>query len=186
MKGLELAVPYEGASLKLVPPTLRHAPDSLRWVSDPDVCRFMGLDFSNVSLEGERKRLQEIIDTPDGVYWVIELDARPVGNASLHSIAEWTKRYSAKAGAYTIMIGDRAAQGRGAGTAVTHAVFDWAFTHDFEVVVARVAPQNAPSLGIMKKLGMQFTGSEPNTEGGSAEHKEWQVWELKRAEWLAL
>lgn len=183
MKGPELEVRYEGAELKLVPPGMEHAPDSLRWVSDPDVCRFMGMDFTNVSLAGERKRLREIIETADGIYWVIQLDGKAVGNASVNSLAKWSSRYHAKAGAYTIMIGDRKAQGRGIGTAVTRVVFDWVFGQMFEAVVARVAPQNVPSLGIMKKMGMKFAGTEPNNEDGSAEYKDWQIWEVRRSDW---
>jgi RimJ/RimL family protein N-acetyltransferase len=184
MTGRPLTAPFEGASLALVAPLLRHAGDSLRWVSDPDVCRLMGMDFSNVSLEGEQARIRQLTQTDDGIYWFIRLDGQLVGNASLHSFAKDRERYGVKAGTYTIMIGDRPSQGRGVGTAVTRAVFDWAFGEGgFELVVARVAEQNAPSLGIMRKLGLSFAGTTPNRQGTPADVQEWQLWEIRKEDW---
>jgi RimJ/RimL family protein N-acetyltransferase len=143
----------------------------------------MGLDISHASLEGERKRIHEILDSEDGYYWFFRLDGKMVGNASLHSLGEDRNKYGVKAATYTIMVGDRFAMGKGIGTAVTRAVFDWAFGEGFELIVARVAEPNAPSRALMQKLGMRHTGIVPNETGQPADLKEWLVYELNRGEW---
>lgn len=186
MKGPALTTKYAGAKLKLVPPELEHAAESLRWVTDPLVCRFMGMDFSDASLAREQSRLREIIESDDGYYWEISLDGRLVGNASLHSLAEYRNKYGKRAASYTIMIGDRAAMGRGIGTAATRAIFDWGFGKGgLELIVSRVAGQNTPSMSLMKKLGMRLTGTEPNTGAGRDAFTEWQVFEVARGAWAA-
>jgi RimJ/RimL family protein N-acetyltransferase len=187
MKGPSLKLEYESAELKLVPPEPIYAADSLHWVSDPLVCRFMGMDFSDASLEREQERIREISESEDGYYWEMSLDGQMVGNASLHALAECHENYQQKAASYTIMIGDRAAMGRGIGTAVTRAVFDWGFGKGgLELIVSRVAEQNTPSMALMKKLGMWPAGTEPNTGAGREEFADWQVFEITHSAWAVV
>ncbi len=83
----ELEIPeYSLYKLELVTPDIKYAKESLKWVSDKDVGKYMGTDFSNVSLMGEEQRLKEIINNLDAFNWIIEVNENAAGNINLNEI----------------------------------------------------------------------------------------------------
>lgn len=150
-----------GHVLKLVTPDVRFAAESLAWVSDREVGKYMGADFSNVSLEGEKKRLREIVEDKDAYHWIIEVDGKAVGNININCIAETAKEFNVKSGKLNYLIGDTTLWGKGIMTAVAKAVLDWAFSNGkFEIIKSRVLIQNKASHTVLKKLGFKEYGKE--------------------------
>jgi hypothetical protein len=62
---------YPRGQLRLVKPSLDHAPLSLQWLSDPEVGQYMGADFSSVSIKTEEQRIRDILAGDDTYGWMI-------------------------------------------------------------------------------------------------------------------
>lgn len=167
-----------GDGLRLVEPRTKHAAESLTWVSAPDVVAYMGADFSNPTLEGERKRIEEVLQNKDEYSWMIELRGNIIGNSAINNIKASTEKFGVKAGNLVILIGDTHAWGKGIGTSVCRAILDWAFNEaEFEAMGARALQENAACIRTLQKLGFQEIGSEPfeGTVSGGA-----SVWRIFR------
>jgi RimJ/RimL family protein N-acetyltransferase len=161
--------------IKLIEPGLEHATDSLQWVSVDNVVRHMGADFSNPSLAGERKRIQEIIESPDRYSWMINCEGKLIGNVGINDIAEETEKAGMKTGSMAILIGDPEFWKKGIATRVCTAVLEWAKTKGkFEAMAARALEENAGSRRTLEKLGFIETGTEPYD--GPADGRPISVW----------
>lgn len=173
-----------GSSLQLVAPELKHAPDSLRWVTDAEAVRLMGADLSDISLAGEEERLHKIIEDQDAYHWIIVVDGRAVGNINLHDIAETSQRFNAKAGTLAILLGDKDVWGKGIGTKALQAVVAWAFEKaDFSLITARAVTQNHGSTRLLQKVGFAFTGTEAYDGPDFGEATLWHDYVLTLAAW---
>lgn len=156
--------PYEELAVdgvNLVSPDMEHAEASLSWVKEIDVVQFMGADFPSPTVEGERKRIREILDSHDEYSWMIELDGKVIGNVCINSIQESTKKCGRKAGNLTILIGYKDFWGKGIATKVCGAVIDWAKKAGFQKMLARALEENAGSKRTLLKLGFKEIGTEP-------------------------
>src|SRR5258706_7985022 len=110
----ELSVPeYTPHKLQLVTPEIKYAPNSLDWVSDKEVGQYTGADFSNVSLEGEKDRLREIIENTDSYNWIIVCDGKAIGNVNISNIKETSREFGKKAGSLNYIIGVKELWGKG-------------------------------------------------------------------------
>lgn len=148
--------------LKLVQPRMEHAQASLLWVSTLDVVQYMGADFPSPSLEGEHKRLEEIIASTDEYSWMMECDGKIIGNVCINSIEETSKKLGKKAGNLTILIGDKDYWRKGLGLKACSAVIDWALKEGtFDALGARALQENAASIKMLEKLGFEEIGTEP-------------------------
>ena len=154
---------YSAGKLRLIEPDLKYADVSLQWVSDQEVIQYMGIDFANPSLEGEQKRLREILENKDGYDWMIELDGKVIGNVRIHSIDWVSKKFGVKAAYPAILIGDKNYWRKGIAYQVMKTVLDWAF-HEagFKMIAARVLQENIPSIKNLQKLGFEEDGTEPH------------------------
>jgi RimJ/RimL family protein N-acetyltransferase len=153
---------YKDAELQLIQPDLKYAEASLQWISNPEIVQYLGADFSNPSLEGEQKRIQEILENKDEYHWMIELNGKVIGNVNINSIAKISKKFGVKAGYPAILIGDKNYWRKGIGYHVMKTVLDWAFQEaGFEVIAARVLQENIASIRNLKKLGFEEDGTEP-------------------------
>src|SRR5580704_9607654 len=95
----KLEIPeYTLHELKLITPDMKYAQVSLDWISDKAVGKYMGADFSDVSLAGEKERLKEIIKNTDAYHWIIECDGLGIGNFNISEIADMSKEFGVKAG----------------------------------------------------------------------------------------
>lgn len=172
----ELDVPeYSLHKLKLVTPDIKYAKESLDWVSDKKVGKYMGTDFSDVSLDGEEQRLKEIINNPDAYHWMIEVDGKAVGNINLNEVEKTTKEFGVKAGKLNYLLGNSALWGKGITTVIVTKILDWAFSKaDFEIIKSRVVPQNKPSQSVLVKSGFVEYGKE-DYNGPDLDEPTWYI-----------
>jgi len=157
----------------------------LRWVTDPDVLRYLGLTQPASTIDAERAWISRMLT--DGTHhriFVIEIeDARPIGTCGLREIDRETG--SATLG---IMIGEKRLWDRGYGTAATKALLAHAFT---ELGLTRVElschRDNGRGLRCYEKAGFvpAGSGSAPRPYGGTKaqmviDRQRWE--ELSRGE----
>lgn len=147
--------------IRLITPSLDHAPASLSWVQTLDVIQYMGADFPSPTLEGEEKRIRDIIANMDEYSWMIESGGSVIGNVFIGSIAEMTANHGSKAGMLTILIGDKDFWGKGIATSACSVVLDWAKRTGFTVITARALQENTGSIKTLEKLRFTETGTEP-------------------------
>lgn len=160
--------------LCLVEPRLRHASASLSWVKNPDVVGFMGVDFDNPTLEGEEKRIKDILKNADEYSWMIELSGAVIGNVCINAINATTKKFGVKSGNLTVLIGDQNQWKKGIGVKVCSAILAWAFGQGgFEAMAARALQENVASIRTLQKLGFQETGKEPYEGLVQGKKSEW-------------
>lgn len=168
--------------LRLVVEDLQYAQPSLEWLTNPLATRLVGGDFSHVSLIGEEARIREILMDQDAYHWIIEVDNRAVGNIHIKEIAELSAEFGRRSASLTYMIGDPNLWGRGIATASTAAVLDWAFgVGEFQMVIARILPQNSRSLAVIRKLGFSLLREEPYDGPDIGEPSQWQCFALQRS-----
>lgn len=158
---LEVSHPNTKLNIRLIEPHTYHAPESLKWLSQPEIGQHMGADFSDVSLATETKRLQDMIDSTDEYNWMIELNENVIGNVCINSIAERTKADNCRSGSMAILIGDRDSWGKQIARYVNRAVLDWAFMNGgFAMLHARIMLENIGSMKSFTALGFEETGTE--------------------------
>ncbi len=151
-----------GKELRLVTPDLHHAAQSLSWVESLDVVQYMGADFPSPTLEGEKRRIEEIMSNKDEYSWMVEYDGKVIGNVCINSIAEATQQFGVKAGNLTVLIGDKNYWGKGIGVKVCTAILAWAFEEaSFMRMTARALQENIASIKTLQKLGFEEVGTEP-------------------------
>ena len=159
----EIEIPeYTLHKLTLITPDTVYAKESLAWVNDKEVGQYVGADFSDVSLESEIERLQEIIDNTDGYNWLINCDGKVIGNINLSDIQETSKEFGQKAASLNYIIGEKHLWGKGIISAAVQTILHWAFEENgFIVIKSRVVPQNKGSIAVLKKAGFAACGKEP-------------------------
>jgi RimJ/RimL family protein N-acetyltransferase len=129
---------------------------------DPEVWRWIGGAYADVSLEGEGARIRDILADDDAYHWIIELNGEPLGNINLHEIEDQTHQFGARAACLTYLIGVRSAWGNGIATAVVREVVRWAFYEGgFKTILARVLKQNPASIRVLTNSGFLPAGTEP-------------------------
>lgn len=172
----EINIPeYKDHSLRLIVPTIAYAKESLDWVSDKEVGQYVGADFSHVSLDGEKERLEEIINNTDGYNWLIEFDGKVIGNVNISSLEETTKEFGVKAGSLNFIIGDKKLWGKGITTLAVKHILAWAFERNsFKIIKSRVIPQNKGSIAVLLKSGFLEYGKE-NYDGPDIGEPTWYV-----------
>ncbi len=149
-------------NLHLITPKMEHANDSLLWVKAHDVIQYMGTDFPSPSLKEEKQRIKKILTSTDAYSWMIDLDHKIIGNISVHSIAETSKKLDCKAGNMTILIGSKKYWGKGLGTEICSSVLTWAFeVGGFKAIIARALQENIASIKTLQKLKFQEEQPEP-------------------------
>jgi RimJ/RimL family protein N-acetyltransferase len=147
--------------LRLITPDIKYAKDSLEWVRDKDVVQYMGSDFSNVSLEGEEKRLRDIVNDNNAYHWIVECDGKAIGNININEINQISEEFGIRSGTLNYLIGNKVLWGQGIATAIARQVLDWAFSKgQFEIIKSRVLVQNKASQAVLKKLGFSEYGRE--------------------------
>jgi RimJ/RimL family protein N-acetyltransferase len=177
-----LEADYSRGKLRLVKPALEYAGLSLVWVSDEEVGRYMGADFSDVSTQTEEKRIRDILGGDDTYGWMIELDGRVIGAIEVNSIRERSEEYGLKAGNFAALIGEKDQWGKGIGSAAERAVMDWGFAEGgFGLFVGRALVINERSWRGLERLGFEFSGLKPDILDGKP--VEWRVYTMKKGNW---
>jgi RimJ/RimL family protein N-acetyltransferase len=178
-----IAIPsYQPARLRLIEPKMSHAALSLKWLRDDEASRYMGADFSAVSLATEHQRIKDILSGTDNINWMITVDRKIIGAVEINKIAESSKKFGAPAGSLSILIGDRSQWGRGIGSAVLAAVIEWGFIERrFQCFLARALTVNTRSWHSLESLG--FTYIDTTTEHEDGQVFEWRNYRLTKDDW---
>ena len=142
------------ARVRLRAITEANLPDYVRWLNDPEVTEFTALESGNATLEGEREWFAQISD-PDSRNrnLAIEVDGRHVGNCALMPDG------AGRTAGFGIIIGEKAAWGKGYGTAALREVLRMGFE---EMGLHRIHLEafggNARGLRCYEKCGFRREG----------------------------
>ena len=98
--------------LRLIKPDPKYAPVTMQWISKDEVTKYLGADFSKMTVEDEVKHLENMVDDDDRYSWMIELDGEIVGNIEINEIKDLSQKYGVKTGAFCTLIGDLVIGGR--------------------------------------------------------------------------
>jgi ribosomal-protein-alanine N-acetyltransferase len=182
----ELSVPeYSLHKLRLITPDIVFAKQSLDWVSDNEVGQYVGADFSEVSLEGERDRLKEILEDTDGYNWLIECDGKVIGNINISDIKDTSEEFAVKAGSLNYIIGEKSMWGKGITSALVKVILQWAFVkNNYAIIKSRVVPQNKGSIAVLTKAGFKEYGQEDYDGPDLGEQTWYNIYKLTKEEWL--
>jgi [ribosomal protein S5]-alanine N-acetyltransferase len=135
-----------GRSVTLRPVEERDWPLIHRWQNDPEVWWLMDYEgpFSMADVEASERRARD-----EGVPFMIEVDARPIGRIGLNQF-----RRRDRIAALYILIGERDVWGRGYGTDAIIALLAWAFDrHDLHQVELWSLADNERALRAYEKCG---------------------------------
>ena len=150
------AVVLETKRLRLVPFSLRHLTERyVAWLNDPEVVRYSEQRFRQHTLGSCREYWMSFEGTPHA-FWAIEaLDSSQghVGNITAHVDAH---NQTADVG---ILVGERAAWGRGLGGEAWSAVVEHLLAQPgVRKVTAGTLSCNAAMLAVMRRSGMVDDG----------------------------
>ena len=143
--------------------------------ANPEIGTLMGDDFSNLSLKGEQKRIEDIIKSIDEYSWYIKEHDSIIGNISINFIAEKTELHGVRTGSIAIIIWDKKFWNKKIARNVNKAILDWAFDEGgFEMMVCRIFPHNLPSIKSFLALGFEEDGHE------TADGKFWNKYKITK------
>lgn len=74
--------------LRLVKPNPKYVPTTIQWISKDEVTKYLGADFSKMTVQDEAKHLAGMVDDSNCYSWMIELDGEIVGNIEINEIKE--------------------------------------------------------------------------------------------------
>jgi len=135
----------------------------------PQMLQLMGMlvpDDFKTTVTDEYKTLFDIVRDKTEIAWVIDYDGQVVGIIEVH-----TKPFEGlRAPNISIMIGDASSRSKGVGTVAMELAIENVKRLGDAVLYARVLTRNAPSIGMLKKLGFIDDG-EPYTD---ADKLHWQ------------
>ena len=179
MIGHELETDLSG--LKLIAPDVdRDAGNGVEWLKGTVGRETLGLmgvtdaENAETTLEIERDRVTQMIESEDGLAWMLERDGKVIGVLEVRLKGDEYLR----APNVNTMIGDPNARGQGVGTAAKRAVIDYMF-HEYSAseLYSRHLTRNDISAAGLAELG--FTDDGPAyTDGDSLE---WQNMILSKA-----
>jgi UDP-4-amino-4,6-dideoxy-N-acetyl-beta-L-altrosamine N-acetyltransferase len=127
-----------------------------RWRNSPRVAADL-ITNHTISAEEHEAWLRRVLDSDDCRYWIICLDDRPVGLASIVDIDPVEK--SCRWGFYNAAVDLR---GRGIVTAALTSVLEHVFDElGLEAVGAEMLASNAASLAVHRRLGFEIVERVP-------------------------
>jgi ribosomal-protein-alanine N-acetyltransferase len=176
--------PVEGERVRLRCPEPEDAAALVHLVT-PSISQWLLSWPDTIGLDeiGERiKKARAAVSQGGSLFFVIELKAErtPIGWIS---VIRWND-YS-RVGAVGYWLGE-AYHGRGYMTEAARAAFAAAFTHlDLDVIEAGANPRNAPSLAVMRRLGMTRASERTMWAASRGRNERCIFFELTRAEFQA-
>jgi RimJ/RimL family protein N-acetyltransferase len=128
--------------------------DYVVWLNDPEVVQFTTVCAGTITLEGEREWFARISAAdPRERHWAIAAEGRHIGGCAL--IPHPTQAQAS----FGIIIGDKAAWGKGYGTAALQEALRVAFTElDLHRVHLTVFPENERGRRCYLKCGFREEG----------------------------
>ena len=156
--------------VSLIPPTLEHYKLRTSWVVAPEVGRFWGPRFGELTEERQEKRFKDTAESNTEIEWSIAYEGEPVGYTGIFGI-DWVRRD----GESGIIIGRHDLYGRGIASEAARLRTDFAWK---ELRLHRVhnwiAHANRGSRRANEKSGYKQMGLQPRTFFRSGEwYDEW-------------
>jgi len=111
-----------GKHVTLRPPVESDVPVCVQWLNDPEVIRFLGPRQSGMTIELEREFFKKLGEDANSVFWVIELEGRPIGTSSIFEI-DWKNGTATTA----TLIGDKGVWRKGYGIDAMRVRAEYAF-----------------------------------------------------------
>ncbi len=143
------------AGLRLVPLSLDHLPQVMRWVNDREVMQYFALRQTEISLDDERRYLETLIASPNDRAFSIFDGERYLGQCSINQIY-----WPAKNGrVFLAIVKDE--QKKGYGRAALQALIETAFApplalHKLWLIVRR---DNRAAQAMYLRVGFEFEGT---------------------------
>jgi UDP-4-amino-4,6-dideoxy-N-acetyl-beta-L-altrosamine N-acetyltransferase len=150
------------------------------WRNSPRVADDL-ITNHTISAEEHEAWLRRVLDSDDCRYWIICVDDRPVGLASVVDIDRMEKR--CRWGFYNAEVDLR---GRGIVTAALTSVLDHIFGElGLDVVAAEVLASNAASLAVHHRLGFEIVERVPGAVHRDGRDVDLVLLKLTAREWHA-
>jgi RimJ/RimL family protein N-acetyltransferase len=143
-----------GTNLYLRPLDQSDAPSFVTWLNDPEVSRFL-LVYRPMTLVAEEQFISKLGQGDDIVLGIVLRDGdRLIGGTGLHQIDQRCRR-----ACFGIVIGDKAAWGRGFGSEATRLLVGYAFeTLNLNRIWLNVYEYNERGVRAYEKVGFRREG----------------------------
>ena len=168
-----------GKLITLRPPRAEEAPAMVSWFEDPEITRFLLLQFPP-SLAAEQDWIATMAKAPDHVIWGIERGKKLIGTTGLHQI-NWPNQ---RAGTGTV-IGDKSAWHKGIATEVMALRTRYAFTQlPLRKLHSSVIDGNEASWRAQHKVGYREVGRYREHEFRDGRWRDEILTEVLKSDWL--
>lgn len=172
----------EKVRLRRVDPT-RDLDDRYRWMTDPEVLRWLGtrgvpLSRAEVSayLEKAARAVDEVVE-----FGVETLDGRHIGGTTLRRFERWSRQAE-----FAIAIGEADFRGKGYGSEVTALMVDFAFGRlNLNRVWLTVNVQNGAGIKAYQKAGFQIEGTLRENVYAGGRYWDSHIMGALRRDWAA-
>lgn len=168
-----------GKLITLRPPRPDEADVMITWFEDPEVTRFLLLQFPP-GLEAEKEWLNMMSKAPNDIIWAIERDGRLIGVTGLHKI-DWANQ-RAQTGT---LIGDKSAWGQGIASEVMTLRTRYAFTQlPLRKLHSKVIDGNQASWRAQEKAGYRQVGRHREHQFRDGAWRDEILTEVLKSDWL--
>jgi len=168
----------QGERVRMIPPTPEMLPTFIRWLSDTDVNRYLGLG-TPPSLAEEQEWYDRTARSKDDLVWAIMLGDKLIGTSGIHRI-DWRNRRAITG----VLLGEKEEWGKGYATEAHALRTRYAFDElGLEKLMTEAFMENRGSIRALEKTGYRQYGT---TRHHIFRHGRWHdFWlaELLRDEW---
>jgi RimJ/RimL family protein N-acetyltransferase len=163
----------------LRPPVPEDVPHIVRWIADVEVTRMLGYMQQAFSEAQETDWLKKIAEERNSVFWVIEVDGKPIGTTSIRDI-DWKNQH----GESGTLIGERDYWGKGIGIEQAELRTRFAF-HELNLIKLKSAAfaENTASIRMARRIGYREVGTERKEVFSDGKWHDGVLSELLREDW---
>jgi len=171
-----------GKRVVLRPPVPEDVPHIVRWLADFEVTRMLGYMQQAFSEAQETDWLKKVAEDHSSVFWIIEIDGKPIGTTSIRGI-DWKNQH----GETGTLIGDREYWGKGIGVEQAELRTRFAF-HELNLVKLKSVAfaENEASRRMAKRIGYREVGIERREVYADGRWHDGAISELLREDWEKL
>jgi RimJ/RimL family protein N-acetyltransferase len=169
-----------GKLVTLRPPRIDEASLMVSWFEDMEVSRFLKRRYPP-SIEAEKEWIEDMGKASDDVIWAVQLRDQLIGVTGIHGI-DWPKQR----GTTGMLIGDKAAWGRGVASEVMGLRTRFAFTQmPLRKLNSTYIEGNIASWRAQEKAGYREVGRRREQEFRDGAWLDEVLTEVLRSDWLA-
>lgn len=168
-----------GKRVVLRPPAPEDVPHIVRWLADVEITRMLGYLQQAFSEAQETDWLKKVAESQNTVFWVIEVDGKPIGTSAIRGI-DWKNQH----GETGTLIGEREHWGKGIGTEQAQLRTRFAF-RELNLVKLKSAAfaENAASVRMTRRVGYRDVGIERREVFADGTWHDGLLSELLREDW---